>query len=66
MTVRMLQSMVGPTLSLSGGDLYACDDATAERLIAAGVAQVVTPAAPETAMVEPQVEWAVKPKGRAR
>ena len=66
----MQTSLVGPTVSVTTGDVYECDDATAQRLIAAGYA-VALPTdshagAPETAMASPAVERAVRPRGRAR
>lgn len=66
MVVRMLTSLVGPTVAVTTGDVYACDDATAARFIAAGIAEAIQPEVTETAMVAPKVERAVRPKGKGR
>ena len=64
--VKMRVSLVGPTLSVSGGDLFECDEATAARLVANGAAEWVAGPVPETAMRAPIAEHAVKAKPRAR
>lgn len=68
--VRMLVALVGPTLALKGGDIYACDDGTAARLVAAGAAEwadpVPEPCAGPSAMVTGPAERAVKPRARGR
>lgn len=44
--VRMLTSIAGADFARSRGDLHECSDAEAERLIAAGYAEVIEIAAP--------------------
>ncbi len=63
--IRILQ----PWQRYMPGDVIAPVDGVREILIQRGVAELVIesePDAPETAMVEPQVERAVKPRGRPR
>lgn len=48
------------------GDVIQPTAGMREILIQRGIAEVVVEDAPETAMVEPQVERAVRPRGRPR
>lgn len=65
--VRMRVSLVGPTVAVHDGDIYACDPVTAQRLIAEGFAEPLGDQAPTTMMRDrSSVERAVKPKAKAR
>jgi len=64
--VRMRTLLVGPTVSVQAGDVYVCDLATAQRLVADGFAEFVGAPEPETMMVTPAVERAVKPRAQGR
>lgn len=52
MKIRMKTSMQGPTVSLRRGDEVEFHDAEADRLIAAGIAEAVDPAASRAAPLE--------------
>lgn len=69
MRVKLLVGLAGSTFAYAGGDMYECDDATAARFVAAGIA-VYEPAPPatvvEAAATPGAPERAVKPRGRAR
>lgn len=68
MLVLMLTSLAGRDFAVTTGEVYECDGATGQRLIAAGYAAPLPDEAPavETAMAAPAVEKAVRLRGRAR
>jgi hypothetical protein len=66
MNVRLLTSIVGPSGSWNEGDVYSCDEGTAQRLIERGYAVPVTIAGIELAVTTGAPERAMKPKGRKR
>ena len=63
--VRLLTSLVTPTESLGDGDVFSCDEGTAQRLIASGQAVPFVVGGVELA-VGVGVETAMKPKARGR
>jgi hypothetical protein len=64
--LRVLVPMGGATM-WHVGDLYECDEASAERLVNAGRAEYLpAPSDHETAMVDGAPERAVRPRGRPR
>lgn len=68
MVVRLLVPIAGVGFSLGPGDPYECDDASAARLVAAGIAAPVDPppADVETAMAPGARERAMRSRGKAR
>lgn len=67
MKIRLLTSLAGPDGAWAMGDLYECDEATAARMLAAGMAERIS-AIPviETAMTDGGPEKAVTRKGRPK
>lgn len=68
MVVRLLVPIAGLGFSLGPGDPYECDDASAARLVAAGMAVPVEPPAAEgeVAMAPGARERAMRARGKAR
>jgi hypothetical protein len=64
--VRMRESLIGLTFAVQAGDEYVCDLATAQRLVAEGLAEFIGAPEPDTMMRNPAVERAVKPRPKAR
>jgi hypothetical protein len=62
--VRLLVAIAGVDFSLSAGELYACDDASAQRMIAAGTAEAIVVEV-EAAVIAPP-ETAMRPKAARR
>lgn len=59
--------MSGRDQAWSVGDRYECDEAAAQRLVAAGMAEYLdVPAEIETAMAAGAPERAMRPRGKAR
>lgn len=60
--VKLLTSMAGVDFVHNMGDVIECSDATAQRYVAAGIAEALVPAEPkiERAVKKPAVEKAVK------
>lgn len=66
MRVRLLTSLSSPDGVWDEGDVYTCDDGTAQRLIASGQAVPFDIAGIELAVAREAPERAVPPKGRRR
>ena len=66
MRVRLLTGLVSPFGAWAEGDVYECDDATADRMIRAGQAVPVSVGGVELALGSGGPERAVKAKGRRR
>jgi len=64
MDVRLLTSLVTPTAAYDYGDVYTCDEQTAQRLIAAGQAVPVSVGGLELAVTRAPERAVAIAKGR--